>query len=291
MPALLERPDVDAVILATPDQLHCEQALLAAEAGKHVLVEKPMAPTVAQCDAMIAACCAAGVHLAVVKTERYRAVTRRAKELIDAGRIGPIRMLRTVSCFPEPVGREILTSRPWYTDPAGGGLFMSMASHNADMLLWLSGLRARQVFAQVHTYGASGAPAQSVMAQIVFDQGVMGHMWISAEMPPPSLPSSEVRFQVIGGQGMLDFENYEFLDLGSGERWERLLTPERFDYTRDPKSPARLEPHVGVIQAFVDSIREGRAPEVPGEAGRAAVAICAACLESARAGQAVDVPA
>ena len=287
--ALLERPDVDAVILATPDQLHCEQALLAAAAGKHVLVEKPMAPTVAQCDAMIAACQSAGVNLAVVKTERYRRVTRRAKELIDAGRIGPIRMLRTISCFPEQVGRDILTSRPWYADPAGGGLFMSMASHNADMLLWLAGLRARRVFAQANTFGPSGVPAQSVMAQIVFEQGVMGDMLISAEMPPPSLPSSEVRFQVVGGLGIIDFEDYEFLDLGAGNGWERLLTPERFDYTRDPKSAIRLEPHIGVVQAFVDSIRERRPPDVPGEAGRAAVAICAACLESARTGQAVDL--
>src|SRR5262249_16055779 len=151
---------------------------------KHVLVEKPMAPTVAQCDAMIAACRAAGVNLAVVKTERYRRVTRRAKELIDSGRIGPIRMLRTVSCFPEPVGRYIRSSRPWYTNPAGGGLFMSMASHNADVLLWLAGLRARRVFAQANTFGSSGVPALSMMAQIVFEQGVMGDMLISAEMPP-----------------------------------------------------------------------------------------------------------
>lgn len=287
--ALLERSDVDAVIIVTPDQHHCEQALLAAAAGKHVLVEKPMAPSVAQCDAMIAACRAAGVQLAVVKTERYRRVTIRAKQLIDEGRIGPIQMLRTISCFPEALGREILESRPWYTDPAGGGLFMSMASHNADMLLWLTGLRAQQVFAQVNTFGSSGVPAQSVMAQIVFEQGVMGHLWISAEMPAPSLPSSEVRFQVVGRRGIIDFEDYEFLDLGADDRWERLLTPERFDYLRDPTSPIRLEPHIGVVQGFVDGIHAQRPPDVPGEAGRAAVAICEACLRSAAAQQAVAV--
>ncbi|MBK9945151.1 MAG: Gfo/Idh/MocA family oxidoreductase [Kouleothrix sp.] len=287
--ALLARSDVGAVIIVTPDQLHRDQALMAAAAGKHVLVEKPMAPSVAQCDEMIAACRQAGVQLAVVKTERYRRVTMRAKQLIDAGRIGPIHMLRTISCFPEALGREILESRPWYADPAGGGLFMSMASHNADMLLWLTGLRAQQVFAQASTFGASGVPAQSVMAQIVFERGVMGHMWISAEMPPPSLPSSEVRFQLVGAQGIIDFEDYEFLDLGAGDGWERLLTPERFDYMRDPTSPVRLEPHIGVLQGFIDGIHEARPPDVPGEAGRAAVAICEACVRSAAARQAVDV--
>src|SRR5262245_35720604 len=288
--ALLARPDVDAVILTTPDQVHREQTLQAAAAGKHVLVEKPMAPTVAQCDEMIAAGKASGVKLAVVKTERYRGATIRAKQLIDEGRIGPIWMLRTISCFPTQVGRDILESRPWYTDPSGGGLFMSMASHNADMLLWLTGARPKQVFAQASTFSDIGAPNQSVMAQIAFEGGIMGHMWISAEMPPPSLQSSEVRFQVVGARGIIDFEDYEFLDLGAGEGWERLFTPQRFDYVREPKSPIRLEPHIGVVQEFVSSILEDRQPDVSGEAGRAAVQICETCLISARTGQAVEIP-
>jgi myo-inositol 2-dehydrogenase/D-chiro-inositol 1-dehydrogenase len=287
--ALLARPDVDAVILTTPDQAHREQTLQAAAAGKHELVEKPMAPTVAQCDEMIAASRAAGVKLAVVKTERYRGVTIRAKQLIDEGRIGPIWMLRTISCFPAQVGKDILESRPWYADPSGGGLFMSMASHNADMLLWLTGARPQQIFAQANTYGDSGVPTQSVMAQIAFDNGIMGHMWISAEMPSPSLPSSEVRFQLVGKQGIIDFEDYEFLDLGAGDGWERLFTPPRFDYVREPKSPLRLEPHIGVVQEFVSSILEDRQPGVTGEDGRAAVEICEACLVSARTGQAVTI--
>lgn len=288
--ALLARSDVDAVILTTPDQVHCPQTLQAAAAGKHVLVEKPMAPTIVQCDTMIAACQAARVKLAVVKTERYRSVTIRAKQLIDKGRIGPIWMLRTISCFPASVGRDILASRPWYADPASGGLFMSMASHNADMLLWLTGARPKQIFAQANTFGDASVPALSVMAQIAFENGIMGHMWISAEMPPPGMPSSEVRFQVVGARGIIDFEDYEFLDLGTGDRWERLFTPQRFDYVREPKSPIRLEPHIGVVQEFVNSILEDRQPGVPGEAGRSAVEVCEACLISARTGQAVDIP-
>lgn len=288
--ALLSRPDIDAVVVTTPDQVHPEQTILAARAGKHVLVEKPMAPTVAQCDEMIAACDAAGVKLAVVKTERYRGVTIRARRLLDEGRIGRVWMLRTISCFPASVGRDILTSRPWYTDPAGGGLFMSMASHNADMLLWLVGAPATRVFAQVNTFSDVGVPAQSVMAQIGFEGGAMAHMWISAEMPPPSLRSSEVRFQVVGSEGIIDFEDYEFLDVGIGDRWERVFTPPRFDYVREPKSAARLEPHIGVVQEFVSSILEDRAPSVGGAAGRAAVEICEACLVSSRSGQAIALP-
>jgi predicted dehydrogenase len=128
------------------------------------------------------------------------------------------------------------------------------------------------------------------MAQVVFAKGIMGHMWISSELPTPGLPSSEVRFQVVGRDGMIDLENYEFLDLGRGDKWERVYVPEKFDYLKEPKSPVRMAPHAGVLQEFVDSIREQRPPKVGGADGRAAVEICEACLRSARAGEAVRLP-
>lgn len=288
--ALLARQDVHAVILATPDQDRLDLTRKAAAAGKHVLAEKPMAPTVAECDAMIAVCAAAKVNLAVVKTERYRKVTLKAKQLIDDGVIGPVRMVRTISSFPINLTRELFQSHGWMADPKSGGLFMGMASHNTDFLRWLTGADAVQVFAQVNTFSDIPAAAQSVMAQIVFANGVMGHMWISSEFPPPGLPSSEVRFQVIGRDGILDLENFEYLDLGKGDKWERVFVPERFDYLKEPKSPIRLFPHIGVVQEFVDSIRERRPPRVGGAEGRAAVEICQACLLSAQTSAAIRLP-
>ena len=128
------------------------------------------------------------------------------------------------------------------------------------------------------------------MAQIGFEDGIQAHMWITAELPAPSLPASEVRFQVFGRDAMFDLENFEFLDLGKGESWERIYEPERFDYLKEPKSPIRLFPHAGVIQDFVDSIREQRPPHVGGLEGRKAVEICEACLRSAQSGQVVSLP-
>jgi predicted dehydrogenase len=287
---IVKRSDVDAVVVATPDQNRLEITRQAAAAGKHVLVEKPMAPTIKECDGMIEACESAGVNLGVVKTERFRKVTQKAKELIDNGTVGPIRMLRTMSAFPINVTKELFDDRKWMYAPAGGGLFMGMASHNTDILRWLTGKNAVKVFAQVNTFSDIEASAQSVMAQIVFEDNIMAHMWISSELPSPSIPSSEVRFQVVGSEAMLDLENFEFLDLGKGEKWERVYTPERFDYLKEPKSPIRLYPHLGVIQEFVDSIRESRPPRVGGADGRAAVEICEACLISAQTGQAVELP-
>lgn len=249
-----------------------------------------MAPTVAECDAMIEACAAATVNLAVVKTERFRKVTLRAKQLIDDGVLGPLHMLRTVSAFPLPLARQLTVDRPWMLDPRSGGLFMGMATHNADFLRWLTGKNVTRVFATANSYSDLPSAALSVMAQLEFEGGIMAQMWITSELPTPSLPSSEVRFQLFGRDGMLDLENFEYLDLGKGDKWERIETPERFDYLNDPKSPIRLFPHRGVIQEFVDSIREGRRPRVGGAEGRAAVEICEACLISARTGSTVELP-
>lgn len=287
---LLDRKDVDAVVLATPDVNRVELTLKAAAAGKHVLAEKPMAPTVAECDQMMAACAAAGVNLGVVKTERFRKITQKAKEQIDSGVLGPLQMLRTVSAFPLPLSKSLFVDRAWMSDPRSGGLFMGMASHNTDFLRWLTGRNAVKVFAQATTYSDIPGPPLSVMAQIVFEDNIMAQMWITGELPNPSLPSSEVRFQAFGRDAMFDLENFEYLDLGRGDKWERIYTPERFDYLKEPKSPIRLYPHIGVIQGFIDSILEKRPPAVGGAEGRAAVEICEACLISARTGEAVSLP-
>jgi len=288
--SLLARTDIDAVILATPDQHRLEITAKAAAAGKHVLVEKPMAPTVAECDEMIRLCDQAGVNLGVVKTERFRTTTRKAKALIDDGTIGPIWMMRTLSAFPITLTRDVFAERQWMYDPKSGGLFLGMASHNADFLRWLCGKEVVRVFAQVNTFSDIDAPAQSVMAQLQFQDGLMGHMWITSELPPPSIPSSEVRFEVVGRDAILDFENFDFLRMGKGEAWEDVFIPEKFDWANDPTNPVRLEPHFRVIQGFIDSIREDRAPTIGGTEGRAAVEICEACLRSAQTGQAVDLP-
>jgi UDP-N-acetyl-2-amino-2-deoxyglucuronate dehydrogenase len=288
--ALLARDDIHAVVLATPDLDRLDLTKKAAAAGKHVLAEKPMAPTVAECDQMIAACAAAGVNLAVVKTERFRKITRKAKEFIYDGTLGPLQMLRTVSAFPLPLAKELFAERSWMADPRSGGLFMGMASHNTDFLRWLTGRNAVKVFAQATSYSGLAGPPLSVMAQIVFEGNIMAQMWITAELPGPSLPSSEVRFQVFGRDAMIDLENFEYLDIGRGDKWERVYSPERFDYLKEPKSPIRLYPHIGVIQEFIDSIREQRSPHVGGADGRAAVEICEACLISARTGEAVSLP-
>src|SRR5688572_14219996 len=119
--ALLARDDVDAVLLATPTQTHREQTLQAAAAGKHVFTEKPIAATLPEIDDMIAACRAAGVRLGVNAVTRYRKGMRLAKQLVDEGAIGEIRMVRHT--YGHVQGNYVPDGH-WLLDAAAGSPFL-----------------------------------------------------------------------------------------------------------------------------------------------------------------------
>jgi predicted dehydrogenase len=285
---LLARADLDAVVLAGPEHMRPEQAALAAAAGKHILAEKPMATSVVACDAMIAACDAAGVQLMVVQSQRFRGVHQRAKRLLDEGHIGRLREMRLWSLFPASWSEPVVQSRPWYRDPHAG-LFMSQGVHNFDLLRWLVGGEARSIYARVTSHGAHGIPNLSAVAVVGFAGGATGHLWINMELPDASFPNSQFHSQVVGERGLLDFDGYTHLDMATGGAWHRIWTQPPFD-PLDPFDPIRLESFTGQMQAFIDCIRDGLPPLVTGADGRAAVELCQAALISARSGQTVALP-
>ena len=133
---LLSDPQVEAVYIATPLNTHAELVCAAAAAGKHVLLEKPMALNLAQCDQMIAAADAAGITLAVCFPMRHAPANVQLRELLAAGRLGELVHLRSqmVKWYP-------LTTDAWRADPAqsGGGVLMDLGSHLFDLATWLAG--------------------------------------------------------------------------------------------------------------------------------------------------------
>lgn len=286
--ALLARPEIDAVILAGPEQLRPEQTAQAAAAGKHILTEKPMATSIAACDAMIAACDAAQVQLMVVQSQRFRGVHQRAKRLIDEGKIGQVREMRIWSLFPASWSIPVVQSRPWYSDPEAG-LFMSQGVHNFDLLRWLVGSEASSIYARVTSYGDHGIPNLSAVATIGFTNGATGQLWINMELPNATFPDSQFHSQVIGAHGLLDFDGYTHLDMAVGGEWQRVWTQPPLD-PLDPLDPTRLGSFTGQVQAFIDCIRDGQPPLVTGADGRAAVELCQAALLSARTGEAIRLP-
>lgn len=287
--ALVARSDVDAVILATPEAIRLDQVRVAAAHGKHILSEKPLAPDVAQADSMIDACRAAGVTLMVCQTARYRGTLWRAKQLIDQGRIGKVRQIRTYAMGTQQDYTDFVELKPWIVDPAGGGFIYDQAVHNFDFMRWITGSEAVQVFAFVETQSDAPWPGMTMMAQVRYASGAIAQMNLCFELPGAEFPEHTTRFQVVGERGLLELDMLSNLRLGVDGAWQVVWEQPPIDFVGDPDSPVRLEAHAAMVQEFIDSLLEGRAPAVPGEDGRAAVELCEACMLSASTGQAVNL--
>jgi predicted dehydrogenase len=170
--ALVADPEVDVVYVATPPSSHHRLTLLAARAGKPVYVEKPMALDPAECDAMIAACRAAGVPLFTAYYRRAMPRFAAVKRLVDDGAIGTVRAA-TVSMFrsvPAPAG-----PLPWRLDPAiaGGGLFVDLASHHLDLLDYFVGPIAA-IGGRAANQAGHYAAEDVVSASFTFESGAHG---------------------------------------------------------------------------------------------------------------------
>jgi phthalate 4,5-cis-dihydrodiol dehydrogenase len=140
--SLCADPGVDAVYVATPHQLHVDHVRLAAAAGKHVLVEKPMALSIPDCAAMVEAAEAAGVHLIVGHSHSFDLPYLRARAMIDTGALGAVRMVTAVN-FTDYLYRP---RRPEELDTAqGGGALFSQAPHQVEVARLLVGSRAESV--------------------------------------------------------------------------------------------------------------------------------------------------
>jgi predicted dehydrogenase len=130
---LLGRSDVDAVVVAAPTPLHAELAVAAARSGKHVYVEKPLATSEAEANRVLEEVARSGVTATVGFNRRRHPVYEQARRLLDAGRIGDVRLVQTAFC--EPVDLHELPE--WKrTRAAGGGVLLDLASHHFDLVRW-----------------------------------------------------------------------------------------------------------------------------------------------------------
>jgi predicted dehydrogenase len=136
LPDLLADPAIDAVYVATPPHLHCEQTLAAAAAGKHVLCEKPIARSTAEASAMIEACASSGVRLMICHYQRFNTRHRRVKALLDSGAIGKVTAVQITFSGQYPPKLD-----DWHRDKAkgGGGPLMDVGSHCLDLLIYFCG--------------------------------------------------------------------------------------------------------------------------------------------------------
>ena len=287
--ALLERADVDAVCICTPSGQHARQSIAAARAGKHVLVEKPMALTTADADAMIAAGRSAGVTLAVALQRRTEPAYQLVHQAIQDGHLGrPVLGLAVIPYFRSKAYYDSAVWRgTWKED--GGGALMNQGIHIADLLGWFMG-DAVEVLARSATLAHEIEVEDDVVATVRFKSGALGSI-VATTAAAPGFPH---RVEVYGTRGGVQLEAEAIA------RWEGETVPAIDPALRAGSAPAAagaggsptgiaVTGHARILADFVAAIREGRPPLVPGEEGRRSLALVLAIYEAARSGRAVRV--
>jgi predicted dehydrogenase len=300
---LLRDGGVEAVIVGTPHPLHAGPAILAADAGVHVLVEKPLAAGLADCDAMISAANRSGVTLSVVSQRRFYEPVRRMKDAIDAGKIGkPILGVFQMYSWRDP---SYYLSDPWRGkwDTEGGGVLVNQSPHHLDVLLWLMG----SPVAEVSGYWANlNHPTVEVedtaVAGVRFANGALGSILASLSQKPGfhskihvhGDSGASVGVEIDRGPtfiaGVSEIAEPPLNDLWSvpGEE-HRLAEFQATDRARFASLDATVHYHTLQIADFLHAIREGRPPLVTGEDGRAVVELFTAIYRSGREGRPVKL--
>jgi predicted dehydrogenase len=282
--ALLADSEVDLVLVLTPPRSHVEYAITAANHGKHVLIEKPMANTAADCDRIVEAARRNDVRLGVVSQHRFRKSPLAAKRLIEDGAIGDVRMIRVIG----PTAGYDAPDDKWKFDPNEQTVYADWAAHACDITRWFAGSRPTIAYAAARSFTPDPPPDQSIFALYQFDNGILADIWLTYEIPSPGLGSA-LQFLITGSRGMIEFDSYGAVRLGRDGGWETVYEQPTFDPT-DPQNPVRLRAYADVLGDVVTAIAEGREPQMNGTEGRTTIEMVEAGERSIRNGRAVHLP-
>jgi len=261
---------VDAVSVCVPHDLHLPVTLAAARHGVHLLMEKPIANTLAEADEMIAAVERAGLTMMIGFVHRFRTEVLEAKRIVDEGVLGPIATAVDKFCS---LGGPHPPPWVWRKAQAGGGVLMYGGIHAIDRLLWLIGEPVVSVFARSHNYTGYGDVEDGLVAMLEFANGATGVLF---ENSPPYGRPGGWSTELFGPNGAVRIRTGEYVELTA--------TRQRFTLRAQDEQHFERE-----IDEFVAAVSEGRKPSVPAAAGRAALEIAVAVYESAAAGSPVIV--
>jgi predicted dehydrogenase len=271
----LAREEVEAVDLCLPHDLHEPVARAAAAVGKHVLVEKPIARSLAEADRMIAACAAAGVHLMVAHCQRFSADRQTAKRRVEEGAIGRIYLMRT-----DHNQWVDYASGHWINDPEklGGGSIAGSGVHHLDTLRWFCGDVAR-VSARLTRSGLTARTAEDGGIVLLEHAGgavsELALSWTTQRFPWYE------SFWIYGTEGVI--HNVGGLQMFRGKARQGEF--ERVPTDHDDAGGFREE-----IRHFLTCVRTGERPRMPGEEARAALELVLAAYRSAERGEKVALP-
>jgi predicted dehydrogenase len=292
---------VQAVFICTPHPLHARAAILAAEAGVHALVEKPLAASLEDCDAMLAAARKAGVKLGVISQRRWYEPVLRMKRAIESGRVGrPVLGTFTMYSWRD---EAYYRSDPWRGkwDTEGGGVLINQSPHMIDLLLWLMDDRVVEVSGYWANLNHPYVEVEdSAVAILRFRGGGLGSIVTSLSQRPGihtkvhihGSSGASIGVETDRGAtfiaGMTPIAEPPLNDLWTipGEE-EQLEAFQAEDRARFAAIDATAHYHALQIQDFLRTILEDRPPRVAGEDGRDVVALVQAIYRSNREGRPV----
>lgn len=289
---VLKRKDIDVVVITTPSGAHLEPAVLAAKAGKHVVVEKPLEITVERCDRIIDACDKHKVKLCTIFPSRFGDANVELKNAITAGRFGRLTLGETTCKWWRP--QSYYDEGGWKGTQAldGGGALMNQAIHNVDLLLWMMG-PVKQIFGQTSMLAHERIEVEdTAVACLRFMNGALGVIQATTSIWP-GLPKT---IAVHGDKGSVVIEQDDLL------RWEfnleidadkamRQRFAQKSGASGGSSNPAAIS-HVGharQLADFAQAIEQGRTPLVDGREGRRAVEVIVSIYEANRTGRLVEL--
>lgn len=284
MDGLLQRADIDAIVVTTPHHLHVDETLKAFAQGKHVLVEKPLATRVEDCDRMISAAAGKGLTLAVGYQQRFRTNNARACQVIREGAIGKLLAVQvSMPMYASAIKAGGFGGNwEWWNDPASVGHLLNSGPHAVDLLRWFTGSDVVTISAFSRTLLPDVPVEDTTMALIEFSNGAICSLFSSRALPAPSFPGEDFRFRITGTTGLIDLDPYTELRLGDEKGWRVISEQQAVGYegANTAYGDVRMKAYCEQLSGFIDMI-EGRPSDTgTGADGRAGVEACVAMLES-----------
>ena len=275
--AMLE--EVDIVDICTPTHLHHGMVLEAAQAGKHIICEKPLARTIKEGQEMIAACKAAGVQLIVAHVVRFFPEYALARKQVHDGQIGNPAVLRLTRGTFQPKKTE----DNWFVDFAkSGGMMLDLMIHDLDYARWVAG-EVETVYAKKISSEHAGAHVDHGLVILRHRSGAISHVEGSWAYPPPLF---RTRFEIAGSNGLLQHDSADTAAIGLHLRGSG---DEDIPDVPLPSSPLIEDPYTTEVKTFYRSLLNGEPAPVSGAEGLAALQLALAGIESAESGFPVTI--
>jgi predicted dehydrogenase len=278
---LLDDPHVDAVAICSSNLNHRDLVCAAAQAGKHVLCEKPIATTLADAQSMITACAEAGVLLQIPFVSRFYPMVQTARKMVQAGELG--RVIGVVG------GNRGVPPLPpyypeWITDPvqAGGGAVLDHSVHVTDAMRFILGDEAETVFAEMGTFAEKPLAVEDCgLLSLCFQGGAVATVDPSWSIPQNNSFHYDFYLRILGEKGTLVLDD---------TRQALMIVSDRVENLRPVASePFGVDVDRAMAQHFIACVRAGenRFPAAMGEDGLAALSIALGAYASAKTHQPV----